>query len=156
MIIKTFGENLYLLRKENKLTQEEIATSLNVTRQTISNWETDNVKPTIDKVIGLSEIYGVSLDTLIGKEISEARKWVQRFVSWYNNIHLHSGINYLTPYQRHYGLEQMIMEKRNKTYEEAKLKHPERWSKGTRDWSLPEYVSLNPIKENELKEIINK
>lgn len=74
MIIKTFGENLYLLRKENKLTQEEIATSLNVTRQTISNWETDNVKPTIDKVIGLSEIYGVSLDTLIGKEISEARK----------------------------------------------------------------------------------
>ena len=33
---------------------------------------------------------------------------------------------------------------------------PERWSKGTRDWSLPEYVSLNPIKENELKEIINK
>ncbi|MDN6294681.1 MAG: IS3 family transposase [Alkalibacterium sp.] len=88
--------------------------------------------------------------------LEEARKWVQRFVSWYNNIHLHSGINYLTPYQRHYGLEQMIMEKRNKTYEEAKLKHPERWSKGTRDWSLPEYVSLNPIKENELKEIINK
>lgn len=88
--------------------------------------------------------------------LEEARKWVQRFVSWYNNIHLHSGINYLTPYQRHYGLEQMIMEKRNKTYEEAKLKHPERWSKSTRDWSLPEYVSLNPIKENELKEIINK
>lgn len=88
--------------------------------------------------------------------LEEARKWVQRFVSWYNNIHLHSGINYLTPYQRHYGLEQMIMEKRNKTYEEAKLKHPERWSKGTRDWSLPEYVSLNPIKENELREIINK
>lgn len=88
--------------------------------------------------------------------LEEARKWVQRFVSWYNNIHLHSGINYLTPYQRHYGLEQMIMEKRNKTYKEAKLKHPERWSKGTRDWSLPEYVSLNPIKENELKEIINK
>lgn len=74
MIIKTFGENLYLLRKENKLTQEEIATNLNVTRQTISNWETDNVKPTIDKVIALSDVYGVSVDTLIGKKKSEAKK----------------------------------------------------------------------------------
>lgn len=72
--MKTFGENLYLLRKENKLTQEEIATTLNVTRQTISNWETDNVKPTIDKVIALSEMYGVSLDTLIGKKRSETKK----------------------------------------------------------------------------------
>lgn len=72
--MKTFGENLYLLRKENKLTQEEIATVLNVTRQTISNWETDNVKPTIDKVIALSEVYGVSLDTLIGKKRSETKK----------------------------------------------------------------------------------
>lgn len=72
--MKTFGENLYLLRKENKLTQEEIAATLNVTRQTISNWETDNVKPTIDKVIALSELYGVSVDTLIGKERTEAKK----------------------------------------------------------------------------------
>ncbi|SFO18281.1 helix-turn-helix domain-containing protein [Proteiniclasticum ruminis] len=72
--MKTFGENLYLLRKENKLTQEEIAAALNVTRQTISNWETDNVKPTIDKVIALSEVYGVSLDTLIGKKRSETKK----------------------------------------------------------------------------------
>ncbi len=72
--MKTFGEKLYLLRKENKLTQEEIATKLNVTRQTISNWETSNVHPTIDKAIALSELYGVSIDTLIGEKRSETKK----------------------------------------------------------------------------------
>mgnify|MGYP006279156623 CR=1 FL=1 len=82
--------------------------------------------------------------------LEEARKWVEKFVNWYNYKHLHSGINFLTPYQRHYGLDQRIMKKRIETYEKAKAKHPERWSNNIRDWSLPEYVSLNPIKEKEL------
>ncbi len=33
--------------------------------------------------------------------LGEARKWVQRFVKWYNSTHLHSGLNFITPYQRH-------------------------------------------------------
>ncbi|WP_425448429.1 hypothetical protein [Dethiothermospora halolimnae] len=41
------------------------------------------------------------------------------------------------------------------TYEKAKEKHPERWSKNTRNWTLPEYVALNPIKEKEIKDAIN-
>jgi transposase InsO family protein len=84
--------------------------------------------------------------------LEEARKWVQKFVHWYNYTHLHSGINFITPYQRHYGLDKEIMQNRIKIYEEAKAKNPERWSKNTRDWSLPEYVALTPIKDTELKD----
>lgn len=82
--------------------------------------------------------------------LGEARKWVQRFVKWYNSTHLHSGLNFITPYQRHYGLDKRIMDKRIKVYKEAKRQHPERWSGNTRDWSLPEYVALNPISEDEV------
>jgi len=48
------------------------------------------------------------------------------------------------------------MKKRIKTYEEAKARNPERWSKSIRNWSLSEYVSLNPIKETELKDLVIK
>lgn len=88
--------------------------------------------------------------------LQEARKWVQKFVNWYNKEHLHSGIKYLTPYQRHYGLDDKIIEQRINTYNEAKAKHPERWSKGIRNWSLPKYVALNPIEEREINNIINQ
>lgn len=74
--------------------------------------------------------------------------------NWYNYDHMHSGINFVTPYQRHNGLDKKIMKNRIKVYEMAKSKHPERWSKNTRNWSLPEYVSLNPISEDEVEEFI--
>ena len=88
--------------------------------------------------------------------LEDARKWVSKFVNWYNCTHLHSGINFITPYQRHYGLDKDIMMNRIKTYEEAKAKHPERWSKDIRDWSLPEYVTLNPMKEEEIETYIKQ
>ncbi|TJX50899.1 transposase family protein, partial [Soehngenia saccharolytica] len=88
--------------------------------------------------------------------LEEARKWVGKFVNWYNKTHLHSGIKFLTPYQRHYGLDEEIMRKRNETYEKARAKNPERRSKNTRNWILPEYVSLNPIDEEEAIDILNK
>ena len=70
-------------------------------------------------------------------------------MKWYNYDHLHSGINFINPYQRHYGLDKEVLENRIKVYEEAKSQHPERWSRNTRDWSLPKYVALNPVKESE-------
>ena len=45
-----------------------------------------------------------------------------RFVEWYNNEHRHSGINYVTPSQRHMGLDQEILRKRKEVYEKAKEK----------------------------------
>ena len=83
------------------------------------------------------------------KSLDDARKWVRKFVKWYNYTHLHSGINFITPYQRHYGLGEDIMEKRIETYKKAREKHPERWTNGIRDWSLPDYVALNPMDKEE-------
>jgi len=60
----------------------------------------------------------------------------------------------LTPYQRHYDLDKNIIENRKKVYAMAKEIYPERWSGEIRDWNLPEYVSLNPIKEEELPYIL--
>ena len=74
----------------------------------------------------------------------------------YNYTHLHSGINFITPYQRHYSLDKEIIKNRIKVYKKAKTKHPERWSKNTKNWSLPKYVSLNPISEDEVKKFIKK
>jgi transposase InsO family protein len=82
--------------------------------------------------------------------IEEARQWVEAFVSWYNLTHLHSGINFITPYQRHYGLDKKILENRKKVYEGSKARHPSRWSGNIRDWTLPEVVALNPIRKQEL------
>ena len=56
----------------------------------------------------------------------------------------------------HYGLDKKIMENRIKVYEKAKAKHPERWSKDIRNWELPKYVSLNPMAEEEVKDLLNK
>jgi putative transposase len=82
--------------------------------------------------------------------LTQARIWVQRFVTWYNTEHKHSGLNFLSPIERHNGLDKDIFEKRKAVYEAAKTRHPERWSKGIRDWSLEDKVFLNPerISEN--------
>jgi len=76
--------------------------------------------------------------------IEAAREWVERFVHWYNNKHLHSAIRYVTPNQRHAGEDQVILAQRQKVYERAKQKHPQRWSGKTRNWDTIEEVYLNP------------
>ena len=86
------------------------------------------------------------------KGLEEARAWVERFVSWYNNEHRHSGIKFLTANQRHEGKALAILENRAFVYEQAKAAHPERWSGKTRNWELREEVWLNPVKEKEVKE----
>lgn len=89
-------------------------------------------------------------------DMEEARRWVFQFVQWYNYEHKHSGIKYLTPHQRHSNQGDEILNKRKEVYEQAKLKHPERWSRKTRDWDLKGVVWLNPEKENLLPEEIKK
>lgn len=59
------GNKLYELRKTHKLSQEEVAEKLNVTRQTISKWETNQSMPDLDKIIPLCELYEISADTLL-------------------------------------------------------------------------------------------
>ena len=90
------------------------------------------------------------------KDLNKAREWVASFVYWYNHQHLHSGINFITPYQRHYRLDIDIMKKRIETYKKAKAKNPERWSGDIRDWTLPEYVTLNPMNTAKVEKYLNK
>ena len=79
--------------------------------------------------------------------IEEAREWVERFVEWYNNEHLHSGIKFVTPNDRHEGLDIDILKKRNDVYERAKKRNPNRWSGKTRNWEHKQEVFLNPLKQ---------
>ncbi len=60
-----FGEKILSLRKKKNLSQEELAEALNVSRQTISNWETNQVIPTIDKAKELSILFQISVDELL-------------------------------------------------------------------------------------------
>ena len=78
--------------------------------------------------------------------IEQAREWVSRFVQWYNTEHLHSAIRFVTPGSRHLGLDKAILAKRAAVYEQAKRKHPLRWSGPTRNWTPITEVFLNPKK----------
>lgn len=78
------------------------------------------------------------------ESIDDANLWVKGFVHWYNNVHLHSGINWVTPASRHANLDRLILEERNAVYEAARQKNPNRWSENTRNWSREETVELNP------------
>ena len=62
--MNNLGERLFKLRRDKKLSQEEVAEKLNVTRQTISKWETDQSMPDFDKVVPLCELYGITPDEL--------------------------------------------------------------------------------------------
>ncbi len=59
------GENLLKLRKKKGLSQEEVADKLNVTRQTISKWETNQSTPDFDKIVPICKLYDVSSDELL-------------------------------------------------------------------------------------------
>ena len=66
------GERIYKLRSEKNLSQGDLADALEVSRQSISKWETNASVPELDKLIKLSEVFDVSLDYLItGKEKAE-------------------------------------------------------------------------------------
>ncbi len=66
----SIGERLIALRKSKNLSQEQVADKINVTRQTISKWETDQSMPDLDKVVPLCELYGITADELLSGKVS--------------------------------------------------------------------------------------
>ena len=88
-----------------------------------------------------------------------ARQWVSTFVSWYNEEHRHSAISFVTPAERHAGLDTELLRKRIDVYEDAKKRHPERWSGATRNWQPVTVVHLNPDQhagqKNDQKEVLS-
>ncbi len=81
--------------------------------------------------------------------IEAARAWVASFVAWYNNEHLHSGIRYVTPSDRHAGRDKAVLAGRAKVYRRAQRQHPRRWSGKTRNWQPVGAVYLNPAKRTD-------
>lgn len=79
-------------------------------------------------------------------DLDSARQWVLGFVRLYNDEHHHSAIRFVSPSQRHEGRDIDILAQRHRLYEQAKQKHPSRWSGDTRNWTPPAVVSLNPDK----------
>ena len=65
------GERLFELRKAKNLTQDEVAEKLNVTRQTVSKWETNQSTPDFDKILPLCELYEISTEELLKGEKPE-------------------------------------------------------------------------------------
>lgn len=63
------GEKLLSLRKKQGYSQQDVADLISVTRQTISNWESDQGVPTIDKAKMLANLYHISLDDMLENEI---------------------------------------------------------------------------------------
>lgn len=72
----TIAERLYNLRKEKNISQEELANALDVSRQTISKWETGESTPDFNKICPLCDYFGITSDELLsGKQnIVEAKK----------------------------------------------------------------------------------
>lgn len=78
------------------------------------------------------------------EDVVSARTWVDRFVSWYNTGHLHSGIRFVTPEDRHAGRDKAVLARRHEVYQRARAARPQRWSRHTRCWRTIAEVRLNP------------
>lgn len=64
----TLGENIARLRTQKDWSQGDLADALGISRQSISKWETDTSIPELEKLIKLSELFGVTLDQLVHGE----------------------------------------------------------------------------------------
>jgi putative transposase len=76
--------------------------------------------------------------------LEDARCWMADFVHDYNHDHYHSGIRFVTPHQRHEGQDHLLLAQRQAVYEQARARHPERWSGKIRNWEPIAEVWLNP------------
>ncbi|MDE6241493.1 MAG: helix-turn-helix domain-containing protein [Anaeroplasmataceae bacterium] len=98
----TFGEHLIQLRKEHNLSQEDLASQIHVTRQTISKWELGITVPDMDILIDISKLFHISIDELVGnkeekkveiKSKSKVYEYVsKRKVFGVPLVHVHFGV----------------------------------------------------------------
>ncbi|MBO5285765.1 MAG: helix-turn-helix transcriptional regulator [Clostridia bacterium] len=64
--MKIFAERFLELRKEKKLSQYDVATSLQVSPSVVCYWETDRTEPTAPNIVKIAEFFNVSTDYLLG------------------------------------------------------------------------------------------
>ncbi len=66
-----FGENLYNLRKSNKMSQEKLAEKVNVTRQSVSKWENGESYPEMEKIMKLCDIFHCKINDLVHEDMTD-------------------------------------------------------------------------------------
>lgn len=66
----SLGKNIQYLRKQKKLTQEQLAEVMTVSRQTVSRWEADEIVPELSKLTALSGVFSCRLDALVKADLS--------------------------------------------------------------------------------------
>lgn len=69
-VVKTveLNEKLISLRKDKKMSQQDLAEALNVSRQAVSRWEVGIAVPSMDNLLALSKLFGVPLNELVGAD----------------------------------------------------------------------------------------
>lgn len=70
----TLGEKITELRKENNMSQENLAEKLNVSRQAVSNWERNKSIPDISAIAKICELFGTNMDSMVRSEYSMLTK----------------------------------------------------------------------------------
>ena len=97
------GEKIKILRKNNNLTQEELAEKLGISRQSVQKWEPSTTSPDISKLLELSSILGVDLKDLLNDEVDikdDEKQYLD--LSFTNeeceNVELHSIIHFFTQF----------------------------------------------------------
>ena len=70
----SLGTNVNYLRRQKKMTQEQLAEQLCVTRQTVSCWETDEVTPELAKLVEMCSLFACSLDALVREDLAAGGK----------------------------------------------------------------------------------
>lgn len=79
--------------------------------------------------------------------LEEARRWVDRFVNWYNHEHKHSKLRFVTPHERHSGEDAALLAQRQRVLEQAKKRTPGRWGRRPiRNCEPVGSTTLNPEK----------
>ena len=73
MDLQKIGTFLKELRKEKELTQEQLAETLNVSRRTVSRWETGSNMPDLDLLVEMADFFDTSVDALIGYQMKDNR-----------------------------------------------------------------------------------
>lgn len=62
------NEQIRAIRKAKKLSQVELAECLGVTKQSVSNWENDNIQPSVEMLVKIADVLCVSTDYLLGRD----------------------------------------------------------------------------------------
>ena len=70
----TIAEKIKSLRKDNSITQEDLAEKLNVSRQTISKWETSVTIPDADNIVAISKLFNITTDELLDYRVETVQK----------------------------------------------------------------------------------